>query len=179
MLPFARSRARHRSARHQRFVRRMRLLRWSVLSACLVVGFGFMGVKLARYTGGSVEKLDELPDLLGRLQKPIHWSVPEDGVRYLRFFHGYPAEGHKFVLVRVRMEARLKIGYPVVPRCFELVAGDGARYYPKSRSPMFIRLGERFHLDRGDTIDEELLFEIPEEARAERLTFERYQEPSE
>ena len=42
---------------------------------------------------------------------------------------------------------------------------------------MFTRLGDRFHLDRDDTIDEELLFEIPEEARAERLTFERYHEP--
>lgn len=179
MLPFARSRDRPRSDRHQRFVRRMRMLRWSVLSACLVVGLGFMGFKLARYTGGSVEKLDQLPDLLGRLQKPIDWSVPEDGVRYLLFFHGYPEDGRKFVLVRVRMEARLKIGYPVVPRCFELVTDDGTRYYPMSRSPMFIRLGERFHLDRDDTIDEELLFEIPEEARAERLTFERYHEPSE
>ena len=157
----------------------MRRLRWGVLSACLVVGIGFMGFKLARFTGGSVGRLEELPDLLGRLQKPIRWSVPEDGVRYLQFFKGYPAEGRKFVLVRVLMEARLKIGHAVVPRCFELVAADGARYYPMSRSPMFIRLGDRFHLDRDDRIDEELLFEIPEEAEAERLTFERYQEPPE
>ena len=157
----------------------MRTLRWGVIAGCVVVGFGVMAFKLARFTGGSVEKLEELPDLLGRLQKPILWSVPEDGVRYLRFFHGYPEEGHKFVLVRVRMEARLKIGYPVVPRCFQLVAADGTRYYPKSRSPMFTRLGDRFHLDQDDTLDEELLFEIPEAARAERLTFERYEEPHE
>ena len=157
----------------------MRMIRWSVLAGCVVGGGGVMAWKLAVFTGGSVGQLEELPDLLGRLQKPIRWSVPDDGVRYLRFFHGYPAEGRKFVLVRVRMEARLKIGYPVVPRCFVLVAADGARYYPMSRSPMFTRLGDRFHLDRDDSIDEELLFEIPEEARAERLTFERYQEPPE
>lgn len=174
----------------------MRMIRWSVLAGCVVGGGGVMAWKLAVFTGGSVGQLEELPDLLGRLQKPIRWSVPEDGVRYLRFFHGYPAgrrpelnvgelrdevaeDVHKFVLVRVRMEARLKIGYPVVPRCFELVTDDGTRYYPMSRSPMFIRLGERFHLDRDDTIDEELLFEIPEDAKAERLTFERYHEPPE
>lgn len=156
----------------------MRMIRWGVIAGCVVGGGGVMAWKLAIFTGGSVGQLEELPDLLGRLQKPIRWSVPEDGgVRYLRFFHGYPEKGRKFVLVRVRMEARLKIGYPVVPRCFELVTDDGTRYYPMSRSPMFTRLGDRFHLDRDETIDEELLFEIPEEARAERLTFERYNEP--
>ena len=40
---------------------------------------------------------------------------------------------------------------------------------------MFITLGDRFQLDRGDTLDEELLFEIPEDTSADRLTFERYQ----
>ena len=41
---------------------------------------------------------------------------------------------------------------------------------------MFIHLGDRFQLDLGDTLDEELLFEIPETTSTDRLTFERYQE---
>ena len=153
--------------------RRLRTLNRIVLMGCAV----FVPVYLAiRLTGGATEKLDELPDLLSRLKTPIVWEVPEGGVRYTRFFHAPPEEGNKFVLVRVLMEARMKIGYPVVPRCFQLVDDTGVRHYPKSRSPLFIGRGDQFRLDRGDTIDDELLFEIPETSGAERLTFKRYQE---
>lgn len=151
----------------------MRILNRAVLMGCAVFVPLYIAVRL---TGGSAKKLEELPDLLSRVKRPIVWQVPEGGVRYARFFHGPPSGGRKFVLVRVQMEARLKIGYPVVPRCFQLVDGGGVRHYPLSRSPLFIHRGDRFHLDRGDTFDEDLLFEIPEESSAERLTFERYQE---
>ena len=66
-----------------------------------------------RTTGGSTEKLDLLPDLLSRIKNPIVWAVPPDGVRYLYFFKGEPDRGNKFVLVTFRMEARMKIGYPI------------------------------------------------------------------
>ena len=75
----------------------------------------------------------------------------------------------------MQIEARMKIGYVVEPKCFQLVDDTGTRHYPRSHSPMFIHLGDRFQLDRGDTLDEELLFEIPKGASADRLTFERYQ----
>ena len=65
----------------------------------------YIGIRL---TGGSTEKLQQLPDLLDRVKTPVVWEVPEGGVRYMHFFHGEPSEGHKFVLVRVRMEARMK-----------------------------------------------------------------------
>jgi hypothetical protein len=137
----------------------------------------FIPVYLAvRLTGGSAQKLEELPDLLSRIKTPVVWEVPDDGVRYETFFHGYPEEGYKFVIVRVQMEARMKIGYDVVPQCFQLVDNTGIRHYPLSHSPLFIHLGDRFKLDRGDTLDEELLFEIPKSVGADRLTFERYQE---
>jgi hypothetical protein len=132
-----------------------------------------------RLTGGSTAKLEELPDLLDRIKTPIVWDVPEGGVRTAQFFHAPPSEGHKFVLVRVQMEARMKIGYPVVPRCFALVADDGLRYTPKSRSPLFLDRGIEFYLERDETLDADLLFEIPASANAERLTFERYQAGSE
>ncbi len=155
-----------------RHKRRMRTLNRVVLLCSAV----FLPLYLAiRLTGGSTQKLEELPDLLSRIKTPVVWQVPEDGVRYEVFFHGYPEVGHKFVVVRVQMEARMKIGYVVEPKCFRLVDDTGTRHYPRSHSPMFIHLGDRFQLDRGDTLDEELLFEIPKGASADRLTFERYQ----
>ena len=132
-----------------------------------------------RLTGGSTEKLNELPDVLDRWQKPVEWEVPEKGVRYLYFFHGDPSPGHKFVLVQVKMEARAKLGYPIVPRCFRLVDDTDVRHYPLSRSPLFIERGESFRLDQGDRFDEDLLFEVPTDRGAVRLLFDRYAEKSE
>lgn len=153
--------------------RRLRTVNRMILLGSAV----FLPLYLAiRLTGGNTEKLEELPDLLSRLKTPVTWSVPEDGVRYERFFHGYPEEGYRFVVVRVQMEARMKIGHPIVPRCFRLIDDAGTAHYPLSRSPMFIRQGAEFYLDRDDRLDEELLFEIPEGVGADRLTFERYQE---
>ena len=159
--------------RRVRNQRKMRTLNRMVLLCSAV----FIPVYLAiRLTGGSAAKLDELPDLLSRIKTPVVWEVPENGVRYETFFHGYPDAGYKFVVVRVQMEARMKIGYDIVPRCFQLVDDTGLRHYPLTHSPIFIHLGDKFKLDRGDSLDEELLFEIPKAASADRLTFERYQE---
>ena len=133
----------------------------------------YIGIRL---TGGSTEKLQDLPDLLSRVKTPVVWEVPEGGVRYLFFFHGEPPAGHKFVLVKVGMEARMKLGYPVVPRCFRLVDDQNMRYYPLTRSPLFIERSDEFYMDRDDKFEGELLFEIPLEHEADRLLFERYSE---
>ena len=133
----------------------------------------YIGIRL---TGGSTEKLQQLPDLLDRVKTPVVWEVSEGGVRYMHFFHGEPSEGHKFVLVRVRMEARMKLGYPIVPRCFRLVDDQDRRHYPLSRSPLFIERSDAFYLDRDDGFEDELLFEIPLKREAIRLLFDRYRE---
>lgn len=152
--------------------RRMRTLNRIVLLCSAV----FIPLYLAiRLTGGETQKLEQLPDLLSRIKTPVVWSVPEGGVRYESFFHGYPDEGNKYVVVRVQLEARMKIGYDIVPQCFQLVDNEGTFHYPKSHSPMFIHLGNKIQLDQGDTLDEELLFEIPTAVSSNRLTFERYQ----
>ena len=130
---------------------------------------------LVRFTGGSSEKLQELPDLIDRIKEPIVWEVPEGGVRYVHFFHGGPSAGAKFVLVHVRMEARIKIGFPVVPRCFRLVDDQNTRYYPLSRSPLFIEYTDEIWLDRGTALDGDLLFEVPVERSSTNLLFDRYQ----
>jgi len=83
---------------------RMRLLNRAVLAGCALFVPLYIGLRI---TGGSAERLELLPDLLSRIKTPIVWSVPDGGVRYLRFFHGEPSEGHRFVLVRVHMEARM------------------------------------------------------------------------
>ena len=129
-----------------------------------------------RFTGGSVERLEELSDLIDRIKKPIVWEVPEDGVRYLGFFYGEPDEGNKFVLVRVRLEARMKIGFPVVPRCFRLVDDRNTYYYPFASSPLFLKHSNEIYMDRGTVLDGDLLFEIPLERRSVRLLFDRYHE---
>jgi hypothetical protein len=153
--------------------KRLKTLNRVMLGACVA----FVPLYLAiRLTGGSAEKLQLLPDLLSRVKTPIVWEVPSGGVRYLHFFHGDPAAGRKFVLVRLRMEARMKIGYAIVPRCFRLVDDEDTQYYPLSRSPLFIERTEEFFLDRDEVVDGELLFEIPEDRDSNRLLFDRYQE---
>ena len=154
----------------------VRKLRRTTLVICAV----FLPLYLVmRLTGGSTEKLNDLPEILDRWKKPVEWEVPEKGVRYLYFFHGDPSPGYKFVLVQVRMEARAKLGYPIVPRCFRLVDDADVRHYPLSRSPLFIERGNSFRLDQGETFDEELLFEVPTERDAVRLLFDRYTDNSE
>ena len=157
----------------KRFENRMKNLNRLVLAGV----FLFMPIYLyMRFTGGSQEKLHELPELLDRLKQPIVWEVPEDGVKYLHFFRGRPQEGHKFVLVRLRMEARMKMGFPVVPRCFKLVDDQQVRHFPLSRSPLFITYTDEIYLDRGTVLEGELLFEIPAQRHSVNLLFARYQE---
>ena len=131
---------------------------------------------ILRFTGGSLEKMGQLPDLIDRFQNPITWEVPEGGVRYMAAFEGDPGEGNKFVLVRVRMKARLNIAYPVVPRCFTLVDQGDNRYNPLIRSPLFLARSDSFHLGKDDGFDEELLFEVPLESESRTLLFERFQD---
>ena len=130
---------------------------------------------IVRLTEGSLEKLRQLPDLVDRFRNPISWEVPEGGVRYASSFAGEAREGHRFVLVRVRMQARLNIAYPVVPRCFTLVDDRGSHYFPLTQSPLFKARSDSFYLGRDEGFDEELLFEIPLERESRTLLFERYQ----
>ena len=127
---------------------------------------------IVRFTGGSLEKLAQLPDLIERFQNPVSWEVPEGGVRYAPSFAGEPREGHKFVVVRLRLQARLNIAYPIVPRCFILVDDEGSHYNPLTRSPLFETRSDSFHLGRDEGFDGELLFEIPLERQSRTLLFE-------
>ena len=131
---------------------------------------------VVRVTEGSLEKVRELPELIDRFQNPLVWSVPEGGVRYLHIFDGEPTDGSKFVLVQVQMEARMKIGYEITPASFRLVDDMDKNYLPLARSPLFLTRSASFSLDRGDVIEDELLFEIPLERKSVRLLFDRYWE---
>ena len=155
------------------YSKRMKTLNRMVLGGCAVLVPLYAVIRL---TGGSAEKLELLPDLVSRVKAPIVWEVPPDGVKHLHFFHGDPEVGHKFVLVQLRLEARMKIGYAIVPRCFRLVDDEDNQYYPLSRSPLFLERSDEFFLDRDDVVDGELLFEIPEDRSSSRLLFDRYQE---
>ena len=80
-----------------------------------------------------------------------------------------------FVLVDIKMKAMMKIGFPVVPRCFRLVDDIKTRYYPRTHSPFFIAYGDSFYMDQDATFDGTLLFEIPLHRTASNLLFDRFQ----
>jgi len=127
-----------------------------------------------KFTDGSYGQFGELPDLFNRIKTPYVMEVDE--VRYLHYFKGMPDEGNKFVLVTMSLKARMKIGYPIVTRCFRLKDSSNQLHYPLTHSPLFIEIGaDEFRLDRDDEFAGELLFEIPTDRSAERLLFERYQ----
>ena len=128
-----------------------------------------------KFNDGSYGKLDELPDVFDRIKTPYVLEVDE--VRYFHYFKGMPEEGHKFVLVMMEINARMKIGYPIVSRCFRLKDSEDQLHYPLTHSPLFIEIGaDEFRLDRDDSVQGELLFAIPMDRSAERLLFERYQQ---
>ena len=151
----------------------LRVLRRIVVPASLLFVPVYLFVRLA---GGSSEKLQKLPDLMERIKEPIVWEVPPDGVRYESFFHAQAEPGYRFVVIDLRLEARIKMGFPVVPRCFRLVDDQNVRHYPLSRSPLFIQYGDSIGLEEGTVLDGQLLFEIPQERRASNLLFDRYTE---
>ncbi|MEW6749816.1 MAG: hypothetical protein AB1505_02415 [Candidatus Latescibacterota bacterium] len=156
-----------------RYERSMVALNRLVLAGSLLYVVGWLFFHL---TGGSAARLQDLPDALDRLKRPLVWEVPQDGVRYGRYYQGMPDPGSKFVFVRVRMEARTKIGFPIVSRCFRLVDEQGVRYYPLPNSPIFLEQTDQRYLDRGDVYEGELVFQTPAERRSSNLLFDRYHE---
>ena len=163
-------RVNYQASKRQRKARLRWLNRIILLGSALAIPLYFAH----KFTDGSFGQLEELPDLFDRIKTPYVMEV--DAVRYLNYYTGLPQEGHKYVLVSLSMHARMKIGYPIVRRCFRLMDSDSTLYYPLSHSPLFIDKGtDEFRLDRDDSFDGELLFEIPSERSAERILFERYQ----
>jgi hypothetical protein len=151
----------------------MRLLNRLVLGGFVLFVPIYLGIKI---TGGEAKKLENMSEIFRHLKEPIVWDVPEGGVRYANYFNGPPDEGNKFVLVDVDMTARLRIGFPVLPRCFRLMDSRKIRHYPLSRSPFFITYGDSFYMDKDETFAGKLLFEIPADRKAENLLFDRYKE---
>ncbi len=149
-----------------------------VLLRRIVVPLALLGLPIylfVRLAGGSGEKLDQLPDLFDRIQRPIICEVPDGGLRYVDYFRGPADTDHKFAVVDVRLAARIKIGFPVVPRSFRMVDDHNVRHYPLARSPFFIQYGNHIQLDQGDVLEGQLLFEIPRDRVATNLLFDRYE----
>jgi hypothetical protein len=151
----------------------LRILNRLVLGGVAMFVPLYFAVKL---TGGEAEKLANMSEVFRHIKEPIVWNVPEGGVRYVKYFQGTADTGNKFVLVDVEMEARLRIGFPVVPRCFRLVDDLNTRHYPRSHSPFFIAYGDSFYMAQGDVFTGQLLFEIPAGRKANNLLFDRYKE---
>tara|TARA_Y100000588_G_C14261238_1_gene927711 strand:- start:2841 stop:3350 length:510 start_codon:yes stop_codon:yes gene_type:complete len=149
-----------------------------VLVGALLLVPAYIIYQAVRLTGGLAgnveESIVELPDLVSRIQEPVVWEV--DKVTNFHFFHAPPDSGNKFVLVDLRMQARLKLGYEIIPKCFQLIDNRDIHYYPLSRSPLFIERGVSFKLDKDESLGGGLLFEIPRAHKSVRLIFDRYQE---
>ena len=130
---------------------------------------------LLKFTQNESIRVKSISDVIERIKEPVVWSVPEKGVRYTSYFKGVPDEGNKFVLIDVEIKAMMKIGFPVVPRCFRLVDDTRTRYYPRTHSPFFIAYGDSFYMEQDATFNSTLLFEIPLDRKANNLLFDRYQ----
>ena len=131
---------------------------------------------IVRFTGGEAKKIENISQVFSRIKEPIICSVPKKGVQYLTYFQGVPDTGNKFVLIDVQIEARMRIGFPIVPRCFRLVDDLNIRHYPRSHSPFFIAYSDSFYMDSDEKFSGKLLFEIPANRKAENLLFDRYRE---
>ncbi len=162
--------------RKKQLSKRLRLLNRVVLGGVTLFVPIYIGVSL---TGGSVDKLENLTNLFANINNQVALTVPVDGVRYMHFFHGPPDEGHKFVLIDVRLQVNLQLAWSIVPRCFQLVDDLGRRYYPLSRSPFFIAHTNEFKGTKGTVYEGQLLFEIPSDRKHESLLFDRYNETEE
>lgn len=164
------------SERKKQFNKRLRLLNRVVLGGAVLFVPIYIGVSL---TDRSADKLENLTNLFANINNQVALTVPPDGVHYMHFFHGPPSEGHKFVLIDVRLQVNLQLAWPIVPRCFQLVDDHRRRYYPRSRSPFFIAHGDEFKGTKGAVYEGQLLFEIPSERKHESLLFDRYNETEE
>ena len=164
------------SERKKLLNKRMRMLNRVVLGGVAVFLPIYIGVRL---TGGSADKLKNITNIFANINNQVSLMVPPDGVRDMHFFHGPPDAGHKFVLIDMSLQAHLKLAWPVVPRCFQLVDDEGRRYYPLSRSPFFIEHSDEFTMVRDDVYEGQLLFEMPLERKHVSLLFDRYRESEE
>ena len=165
------------SERKKQLNKRLRMFNRFVLGGVTLFVPIYIGVSL---TGGSADKLENLDQPVRQHQQP---SCP-DGTRgrggaYMHFFHGSPDEGHKFVLIDVRLQVNLQLAWVIVPKCFQLVDDGGRRYYPLSRSPFFITYTDQLKGTKGEVYEGQLLFEIPSERKHESLLFDRYTETKE
>ena len=164
------------SERKKQLNKRLRMLNRVVLGGVTLFVPIYIGVRL---TGGSADKLENLTNLFANINNQVALTVPPDGVRYMHFFHGSPDEGHKFVLIDVRLQVNLQLAWAIVPKCFRLVDDGGRRYYPLSRSPFFIDHTDELQGTKGEVYEGQLLFEIPSERKHESLLFDRYYETKE
>ena len=164
------------SERKKQLNKRLRMLNRIVLGGVTLFVPIYIGVSL---TGGSADKLENLTNLFANINNQVALTVPVDGVRYMHFFHGPPDEGHKFVLIDVRLQVNLQLAWVIVPKCFQLVDDGGRRYYPLSRSPFFITHTDQLKGTKGEVYEGQLLFEIPSERKHESLLFDRYYETEE
>lgn len=162
-----------RSNKQSRIDANMRMLNRLILGGVAVFVPLYL---LVRFTGGEAKKIENIGQVLSRIKEPIVWSVPEKGMQYLTYFQGAPDKGNKFVLIDVQIKARMRIGFPVVPRCFRLVDDLNIRHYPRSHSPFFIAHSDSFYMDSDEEFFGRLLFEIPANRKAENLLFDRYKE---
>ena len=164
------------SERKKQLNKRLRMLNRLALGGVTLFVPIYIGVSL---TGGSADKLENLTNLFVNINNQVALTVPVDGVRYMHFFHGPPDEGHKFVLIDVRLQVNLQLAWVIVPKCFQLVDDGGRRYYPLSRSPFFIAHTDQLKGTKGEVYEGQLLFEIPSERKHESLLFDRYHETEE
>ena len=116
--------------------------------------------------------LDRLPGIVSKLRDPV--TIRVNKVVEMEAFNGLsPREAHKFIMIHTEIACRMKVAYPIVPECFQVVDSEGGRHFPLQDSPLFSERTAEFYLDTGDRFPARIVFEIPSGVDAKRLFFNR------
>ena len=133
---------------------RLTLILVVVIIGLMVGGFWIFGSQILRFS----------------FNQPVRLAVHYVDTVYE--LDGKEAEsGKKYLLVAMRITGLAKVAYPITPDRFEMETSNGKKYRALAESPLFQDRGTSFSLERGEEVEGEIAFEVPQEAEGAHLFF--------
>ncbi len=116
----------------------------------------------------------KFPEVFGRLPASSLQLSPYKVTKVEGDLYGHsPREGYNFIKVFLRINSSTDISYPISPGFFRVRGSDGNLYDAEPFSPLFTERPSPLYIGKGETIDSQLVFEIPKTVEAKNLLFER------
>ncbi len=116
----------------------------------------------------------KFPEIFGKISKSSLQLNPYKVTKIEGDLYGHsPDEGYNFIEVFLTINSSTNISYPITPSFFRAKGSDGKLYDAKPFSPLFAERSDSLRIVSGDTIDSQLVFEIPKTVEAKNLLFER------